>query len=172
MVEPIDTSEPEPLFKWETMKEVAPHALHYQDRTVPGKIVEVQLTSGDQVRVWRADNGQEYFCHGLTFGGKAAPGGVISPLADHVPTILRGHYEALPDAQARAGDILVWRGASADDVAHSAVLTGPFITQGTKVLDYETRLQTKNGILPETSMTLGQLIEHFYGESYQVYRRR
>lgn len=70
VVEPIDTSEPEPLFKWETMKEVGPHALHYQDRAVPGKIVEVQLTSGDQVRVWRADNGQEYFCHGLKTMGE------------------------------------------------------------------------------------------------------
>jgi hypothetical protein len=30
-------------------------------------------------------------------------------------------------------------------------------------------LRTKNGINPETEMTLGTLIENFYGESYDLY---
>jgi hypothetical protein len=172
VVKPADASEHEPIFLWGTLKEVGPQELKYQDRTVPGKIFEVELTSGANVHVWCADNGEEYFCHGLTFRGKEAPGGVISPLGDHVPTILRGHYESIPEAQARAGDILVWHGASANDVIHSAILTDPIIAPGKEVLDYAARLQTKNGILPEATMTLGQLIESYYGESYQVYRRR
>jgi hypothetical protein len=97
---------------------------------------------------------------------------VISPLGDHVPAILRGHYEAIPEAQARAGDILVWRGVSMNDVVHSAILTDPILTSGTQQLDYAALLQTKNGILPQTNMPLGQLIENYYGESYNVYRRR
>jgi hypothetical protein len=130
------------------------------------------LPSGPTVRVWRADHGQEYFCHGLTFGGKEAPGGAVSPLGDYVPTILGGHYVPIPEDQARPGDILVWRGASANDVVHSAILTDAFVTPGKNYLDYAVKLQTKNGILPETSMTLGRLIENFFGESYNAYRRR
>jgi hypothetical protein len=160
------------IFKWDTMKETGPRELQYQDRTVPGKIFEVELTSGEKVQVWRADNGQEYFCHGLTFGGKEAPGGAISPLGDQVPTILRGHYEAIPEDQARAGDIIVWQGAGAKDIAHSAIITDPIVTAGKNYLHDETRLQTKNGLLPETNMPLGQLIREFYGEAYNAFRTR
>ena len=78
----------------------------------------------------------------------------------------------IPEDQARPGDILVWRGASANDVVHSAILTDAFVTPGKNYLDYAVKLQTKNGILPETSMTLGRLIENFFGESYNAYRRR
>jgi len=104
--------EPPAIFKWETLTEIGSRELRYQDRTVPGKILEVELTRGEKVRGWRADDGQDYFCHGLTFGGKAAPGGVVSPLSDHIPTILRGYYDSVPYGQSRTGDILVWRGAS------------------------------------------------------------
>jgi hypothetical protein len=159
------------IFKWETIKEISPHQLAYQGATVSGTIFEVELTSGEKVRVWRADNGTEYFCHGLTFGGKEAPGGVISPFDDHVPTILRGHYQLIPEDQARAGDILVWRGEGANDVIHSAILTDLIIAPGKTHLDDATKLQTKNGILPETNMTLGQL-QNRYGEAYNTYRRR
>jgi hypothetical protein len=130
------------------------------------------LTGGERVRGWRADNGQDYFCHGLTFGGKDAPGGVVSPLSDHIPTILRAYYEAVAPGQASAGDILVWRGASRDEIIHSAILVDPVLTAGENDLDYAAVVQTKNGILPETTMTLGKLIENYYGESYAVYRRR
>ena len=37
---------------------------------VPGTECEIELTSGDTIRVWRADDRVSYFCHGLTFGGK------------------------------------------------------------------------------------------------------
>jgi hypothetical protein len=46
------------------------------------------------------------------------------------------------------------------------------LTAGENDLDYAAVVQTKNGILPETTMTLGKLIENYYGESYAVYRRR
>lgn len=166
------TFEREPIFQWETLKEVGPHELRYQTLTVPGKIFEVDLASGAKVRVWRADNGQEYFCHGLTFGGKKTPGGAVSPFGDHVPIILREHYQSIPESQAKAGDILVWQGASANDVVHSAILTHPILSPGKDYLDGTARLQTKNGILPETNMSLRQLMENFYGESYNTYRER
>jgi len=167
-----DDPDRDPIFRWETIEEVGSFELKYQGWLVPGKILELELTSGGKVRVWRADNGQEYFCHGLTFGGKDGPNGAISPHGEHVPTILRGHYEAISAAEALAGDILVWRGASADDVVHSATLTDPIVSPRGNDLDYTAKLQTKNGILPETNMTLGRLVENLYGESYRVYRRK
>src|SRR4051812_41202822 len=85
--------------KWETMKEIGPHELKYKDRTVSGKTIELELTSGAMVRVWRADNGQKYFCHGLTFGGKEALGGVISPLGDHRDTGEGGRHSRLARCQ-------------------------------------------------------------------------
>jgi hypothetical protein len=162
----------EPIFMWETLKEVGPQDLRYQDGTVAGKILQVELTTGETVHVWRAQNGQEYFCHGLTFGGKDAPGGAASPVGQDIPTILRRHYEAVREAQARAGDILVWRGVGANDVVHSAILTDVRVAPGMNHLDYAAGLQTKNGLLPEANMTLEDLIENFYGESYNAYRRR
>ena len=71
------------LFKWETMRLVRAHALPYKGSPViQGKILEVELTSGPAVRVWRSEDGTPYFCHGLTLGGKAAPEGIVSPLED------------------------------------------------------------------------------------------
>jgi hypothetical protein len=160
------------MFQWETLKEIGSHDLKYQGRIVTGKVLEVELAGGKAVRVWRADNGQDYFCHGLTFGGKEAPGGAISPLSDHVSIILREHYESVAEQEARAGDIVVWTGADENDVVHSAILTDPVLAQGEDVLDYSARLQTKNGILPETSMTLEKLVEDYYGETFRVYRKR
>jgi hypothetical protein len=123
-------AEHESIFRWDTLKETGPYVLRYSDLSVPGKAYEVTLRSGETVRVWRADDSRQYFCHGLTFGGKAAPGGPISPFGEYVPTILRRYYELVPEDQARAGDILVWRGLDADDVQHSAILTGPVLTGG------------------------------------------
>lgn len=132
---------------------------------------EVKLTSGKAIRVWRADDGRQYFCHGLTFGGKDAPGGVISPYTGTpVETILQEHYQLVPEAEAKSGDILVWRGIAPETTPHSAVLTAPLVTPGRGYLDLSTRLQTKNGLSPEKATTLGESID-VYGESYNVYRR-
>jgi hypothetical protein len=164
-------SPPELIFKWETLREVGPYDLRYAV-PVPGKLYEVELTSGPGVQVWRASDGQQYFCHGLTFGGKEAPGGPISPFSGKaVETIPHRHYQPIPESEARPGDILVWRGVAPDSTPHSAVLTDPVITPGMGSLDEVTRLQSKNGILPEQNLALGQLIQD-YGEAYNVFRRR
>jgi hypothetical protein len=66
---------------------------------------EVELTSGPRVRVWRAGDAQHYFCHGLTFGGKEAPGGPISPFSGKaVETILQRHYHSVPEPEAKPGE--------------------------------------------------------------------
>jgi hypothetical protein len=77
----------------------------------------------------------------------------------------------LAESEARPGDILVWRGVAPDSTPHSAVLTDPVITPGMGSLDEATRLQSKNGMLPEQNLALGQLIQD-YGEAYNVFRRR
>jgi hypothetical protein len=108
----------------------------------------------------------------LTFGGKEAPGGPISPFTGKpVEVILEEHYQSIPEAQAQPGDILVWRGLAPDTTPHSAVLIGPVFAPGRNHLDDTTRLQTKNGMQPESNTSLAQLIMN-YGESYNVYRRR
>jgi hypothetical protein len=174
VVKPADASEQEPLFKWETMREVAPHALHYE-QPVHGKVFEVELASGPKVQVFRADDGQFFFCHGLAFGGKHAPGGAVSPFSGKdVRTILDNHYRLVDlESGAVRGDILVWRGLG-DDTPHSAILTEPVVQQGKDCLDYSSKVQTKNGRLPESEMTLERLTgdEFTYGDLFYVFRRR
>lgn len=78
----------------------------------------------------------------------------------------------IPEAHAAAGDVLVWRGVASQTTPHSAVLTDPVVAQGKSYLDEDaTRLQTKNGLSPETNMTLKELNES-YGESYNTYRKQ
>jgi hypothetical protein len=163
---------PGPIFKWDTLREAGPDTRRFEQGTVPGKACEVELTSGLRIRVWRADDGRQYFCHGLTFGGKEAPIGAVSPYGIEAPAILHSFYDLVGvEAQAKAGDILVWRGAGANDVIHSAILIDPVVASGKTFLDYSSRLQSKNGIKPEANLSLEELIFD-YGESYNVYRRK
>jgi hypothetical protein len=165
---------PSSIFKWEAMKEIGPWSLPYEE-PVPGKVLEVELASGHKIRVFRADDGRFYFCHGLTFGGKDAPGGAISPFSGKdVQTILAAHYQLVaPESDAAAGDILVWKGLG-DDTPHSAILAEPVVQQGKSYLDDSSRVRTKNGRMPETEMTLGRLTgdEFAYGDSFNVFRRK
>jgi hypothetical protein len=174
MDQPAHASEQESLFKWESMREVGPRTLHYE-QPIRGHVFEVELTGGIKVQVFRAVNGEFYFCHGLTFGGKRAAGGAVSVFSGKdVRMILDNHYRLVdPGSDAVAGDILVWKGLG-DDTPHSAILTNPVVQQGSKYLDYTSRVQTKNGRLPETEMTLERLVgdEFAYGDSFNVFRRR
>lgn len=160
------------LFKWETIREIAPHPLHHQGKEVPGAMCEVELTTGESVQVWRSSDGQQFFCHGLTFGGKDAPGGAISPYTgESVETILQAHFQSIPEFEAQPGDILVWRGVPPESTPHSAVLVNPIMAAGATYLADLTKVQTKNGLMAETDLTLEELIA-IYSESYNVYRRR
>lgn len=165
---------PGALFRWETLREVGPHSLPFR-QSVLGKLLEVELTSGHKINVFRADDRVFYFCHGLTFGGKEAPGGAVSPFSGpDVRTILDNHFRLVdPESGAVAGDILVWRGPGGE-TPHSAILTDPVVLPGRTYLDYRSRLRSKNGTLPEAAMTLEQLAAApgSYGESYNVFRRK
>jgi hypothetical protein len=160
------------IFRWETLRELGVWVLDYEG-PIRGKSYEVELTSGTKVEVWRGDDGQTYFCHGLTFGGTEAPGGPVSPFSDkHVMTIVQHHYRLVtPESAAVAGDIVVWL-IPGGITPHSAILVEPVVAQGKQYLDYNSKLRTKNGIQPETVMTLGKLIESYYGETYNVFRRK
>jgi hypothetical protein len=174
VVKPSDAPEHEPIFKWETMGEVGPLTLLYEE-PVHGRIVEVELTGGPKVRAFRAADGEFYFCHGLTFGGKQAPGGAVSPFSGKdVRTILADHYRLVdPESGAVPGDILVWKGLG-DDTPHSAILTEPVVQPGKNYLEDSSKVQTKDGRLPETEMTLERLTgdEFTYGDSFAVFRRK
>jgi hypothetical protein len=171
---PSETAAHESIFKWATMREVGPWTLGYA-QPVHGKAFEVELTSGHKVQVFRADDGLFYFCHGLTFGGKQAPGGAVSPFSgEDVRTILDNHYQPIePESGAVRGDVLVWTGIGGD-TPHSAILSEPVVRQGTSYLDYASRVWTKNGRLAEAEMSLGRLTgdEFSYGDSFTVYRRK
>jgi hypothetical protein len=170
----LHPAEDDPLFNWGTLRDVGPWVLAYAE-PVHGRILEVELTSGPRIQVFRADDGQFYFCHGLTFGGKQAPGGAVSPFSGRdVRTILDNHYWHVdPESGAVPGDILVWRGL-APDTPHSAILTEPVVLPGKDYLDDSSKVRTKNGRLPEVEMTLGQLTgdEFLYGGSFHVFRRK
>ena len=170
---PADAAGGEVLFKWETLKEVGPHVLNFRP-LVSGKTCEVELVGGRVIQAWRADDGRSYFCHGLTFGGKAAPGGPVSPFTGPpVETILVEHYRVVdPESQALPGDIIVWKApGSPASTPHSAIITNAVIAWGKGYLDYRTELLTKNGMAPEAAMSLGDLVS-LYGETYNVYRRK
>jgi hypothetical protein len=141
---------------------------------VAGKIMEVELHEwpGTWIRVWLADNGLDYFCHGLTFGGKSCPVGPVSPFSgEPVEKILAMCYrEVEAEANSRKGDVLVWRDAGLVGTPHSAVLTSASAFQGETKLGYSSILRTKNGMAPECDSTLEELV-NLYGESYRVYRR-
>ncbi len=171
---PADPIEPVPIFKWESMREIGRHTLRYE-QPVHGTVFEVELVSGPMIRVFRSDDGQFYFCHGLTFGGKEAPGGAVSPFSGKdVRSILDNHYRLVaPESDAVRGDILVWKGLD-DDTPRSAILSEPIIRERRGHLDYSTKVQSKNGRLPETEMTLDRLTgdEFIYGDSFDVFRRK
>jgi hypothetical protein len=171
MAEPAGASANEPIFKWETLTEVGKETFRFRTEESPETICEVELTSGPRVHVWRAEDGKQHFCHGLTFGGLEAPGGAVSPYGNEVPVILRGNYELVPEDQAKPGDVLVWRGIDANEVTHSAVLIDVVVATGKKYFEYATRLRSKNGRKPATDLSLGEVIDE-YGESYNTYRRK
>ena len=156
------------------MREVRQLSLPFRE-PVNGSIIEVELTSGSRISVFRADDHQFYFCHGLTFGGTAAPGGPVSPFSGYdVQTILSDFYQRIdPESDATPGDIVVWSGIGTD-TPHSAILTDPIATVGQKYLDYHSLLRSKNGKLPEETLTLRTRVDgpESYGESYTVYRRK
>jgi hypothetical protein len=162
------------IFKWETLREVAAHVLRFKD-PIQGWNLEVELTSGPTINVFRAHDREFYFCHGLTFGGKEAPGGIVSPFSGKdVSVILDNHYNIVsPRSSSLKGDILVWTGPNGE-TPHSAILLAPIITEDGKDLDYRSLLLSKNGRLPEATMILERLVDgsESYGETFQVYRRK
>jgi hypothetical protein len=54
------TMDREPIFKWETMREVRTDTLPFKE-PIQGRIFEVELTRGHKVNVFRADDGRFYF---------------------------------------------------------------------------------------------------------------
>ena len=85
--------------------------------------------------------------------------------------ILQAFYDLIPEATAKPGDILVWRGIAPITTPHSAVLIDPVLVPGRTYLADTAILRSKNGMRPEAEITL-DLINKDYGESYNVYRRR
>lgn len=164
---------PADVFRWDSLRDLGPHDLGYRV-PVPGRMMEVELADqpGVWIRVWRAADGQAYFCHGLTFGGTAAPGGPVSPFSGPpVEAILAAGYRPVaPEAAAVAGDVVVWRDAGLVGTPHSAVLVNPLPAPGQSVLDDASTLATKNGMAPAAVTTLGDLVT-LYGETYNVYSR-
>jgi hypothetical protein len=161
------------LFRWETLRIIEPCELRFRE-PVRGVTLEVELVTRNTVRVFRADDGEFYFCHGLTFGGKDAPGGAISPFSGAaVATILDEMFVAVAEGDADEGDILVWRDTDGYAI-HSAALVKAIKTGKADRLDYRSTLRSKNGALPEREMTLDELVmdDEAYGESYSVYRRK
>lgn len=171
---PNELPEHEPIFKWSTIREVRARTLPYE-QPIHGKDLEVELTCGAKILVFRADDRQFYFCHGLAFEGRKAPGGAVSPFSGRdVQTILDNYYRVVePEASAVHGDILVWTGLD-EDTPHSAILIEPVVHQSKTLLDYSSRILTKNGRLPEVELTLERLCgdEFIYGDSFRVFRRK
>ena len=167
-----DGAQEEPIFKWDTLREVGQETLRYQMGYLPGKVYEVELTSRAKSDglAWRRRPAIFLPRSDLRWEARHLAD-AVSPYGKEIPTILRGHYDPVPEHQTRPGDIVVFRGTDADEVVHSAVLTSPVVAQGQNYLAYSTRVQSKNGVRPEANLTLEAVILA-YGESYNTYRRR
>jgi hypothetical protein len=171
----VSTGSPVPpdLFRWDTLRDVGPFDLPYRP-PVPGRMMEVELADrpGVWIRVWRAADGLGYFCHGLTFGGTAAPGGPVSPFSGPpVEAILVASFRRVdPETAARAGDILVWHDPGPVGTPHSAILLNPVVNLGLGLLDYASTLATKNGMEAKAVATLENVAD-VYGDTYTVYAR-
>ncbi|MBI2808984.1 MAG: hypothetical protein HYX68_28710 [Planctomycetes bacterium] len=162
------------IFRWDTIRDLEPDVLPYAV-PVPGIKIEIELTSGNRIEAFRADDGQFFFCHGLSFGGIDAPGGPVSPYSGKdVSTILNDFYTRVePEATAVAGDVVVWYDLNGGPI-HSATLINPIATTRGDRLDYASVLCSKSGKRPQANMTLESLVEGpaSYGESYVVFRCR
>jgi len=163
----------QPIFRWETLRDVSSRVLRFEEE-LHGVTMEVDLISGNRILLFRADDRVSYFCHGLTFGGKHAPGGPVSPYSGaSVKTILDDFYFAVsPESAAKESDIVVWANAQGSPI-HTAILLKPVMTPGSDRLDYATVIRSKNEICAEADVTLESLVagDESYGESYRVYRR-
>ncbi len=162
------------IFRWETLRVIRPRVLRYKE-PVHGFQLEVELITGSRIEVFRSDDGQFFFCHGLTFGGKDAPGGAISPFSgSDVAKILSDFFVRIePETAAVEGDKAIWHDADGSPM-HSAILTKRIVTEGENRLDELAEFRTKNGKFPETTETLRKLTDgpESYGEAYFIYRHR
>jgi hypothetical protein len=79
----------------------------------------------------------------------------------------------IPQVRCRSRGYLRLEGLG-DDTPLSAILTEPVVQSGKNYLAYASRVQTKNGRLAETEMTLDRLCgdEFSYGDSFHVFHRR
>lgn len=163
------------IFRWETLQVITACLLRFEEEEIHGVTMEVELISGRRVNIFRPDDGVSYFCHGLTFGGKDAPGGAVSPYSGaSVRGILDDFFIVVsPESAAVTSDIVVWTDADGDPI-HTAILLMPIVASDLNRLDYATILRSKNGRRAEGDVTLESLVasDESYGESYRVYRRR
>ena len=134
---------------------------------------EIELTTGSLIRVWRLRMASTTSATVCLSAERKPPAAQLSPFTGlPVETILRDYFvPILNETLALPGDVLVWRGLAPETTPHSAILTRPVVARQRRCLDEgATRLQTKNGLTPETNLSLEQLIG-IYGESYNIFRR-
>lgn len=160
------------IFRWESLRMGGRADMRPKGQLVTGRTGEVELTTGGVIEVWRSEDGKEYFCHGLTFGGKSAPGGPVSPYSGvPVERIIHAFFDMVVEAETRPGDILVWSDTVRGIASHSAIVIAPIVDPDLQLLDPSSRLLSKNGFQPESETTLAALLR-FYGEWYNAYKRR
>jgi len=174
---PINSVDPSGNIKWFTAKRVSKEKVYpwkKQGRKTYGPVgdnYEVKTDAGNSIIVWKPHRNQaehhRYWCHGLTFGGKRAPGGPFSPYTGpSVQQIIKDEWDELWCCNiAKKGDIIVWSGTR-----HSAILTKVAV-KGSKIDENNSRLDTKNGMEPEKKLSLKQ-INATYGNKYTCYTKK
>ncbi|HTB80774.1 MAG TPA: DUF4157 domain-containing protein [Opitutaceae bacterium] len=87
-----------------------------------GKILRANTDAGTPLDIWKPDDGQTYWCHGFTFGGRTATGGPYSLWGQDVPTVLNddGWSPQVDSCAAKPGDLLVFNGGN--PVTHSGIV--------------------------------------------------
>jgi hypothetical protein len=131
--------------------------------TVKGNFVLVYKAIGQQPTQFQCN------CHGFSFGGNSAPAGpFVIMTAEDVQQILADGWKTINWNQARPKDIVVWWDQLGRPI-HSATLKKVVLNNKQANVN-QTRLSTKNGLLPfQGNATLQSIIDS-YGNNYTVYR--
>ena len=122
----------------------------WKNKATNGKVLKAKTDAGAPIEIWKPDDGQTYWCHGFTFGGKTAPGGPYSLWGQDVPMVLKddGWQPQTDSCAAKSGDAIVFEGN--DPISHSGVI-GSVSGSGGSVDESASTLDSKWGDGPQNT---------------------
>jgi hypothetical protein len=145
------------------------------DDFVPGGVYEVRTAHGHPIEVWKPDAGDQYWCHGFTFGGFDVANGPYSVEGPSVPIVLQDEYSWIPSYMATPGDAVIFFDA-AGAVQHSGIIARVALltNHGVREIDQgETLIDSRWGVALQQTCSLRVTQKQYAGDhgGYAFYRK-